>query len=102
MNQEESSCTLKAKLFVDGGIDYLELNVDGKIHKLNLNDEDDQEQIKKMFCDLVELLETVSVKIELDVADDYDNTLLLEVSTSYISDLNEELESVRANLLEED
>lgn len=103
MNQEEGDITvLTARLHSDEGVDYLEFDFSGKVHKLNLNNEDDQEQIKKMFCDLVELVEDNDVKVQLEVQDGYDNPLLEEVSKSYISDLNDELDSVRANLTNEE
>ncbi len=101
MNQEDKSRTLQARLFIEDETDYLEFNIDGKVHKLDLNDEDSQEQIKKMFCDLVELLESTGLKLELEVAEGYDNTLMVEVSKSYISDLNGELENVRASILDD-
>ena len=99
MNQGESSAKiLTARLYLDDNVDYLEFDISGKIHKLNLNNEDDQEQIKRMFCDLVELVEGKDVRVQIEVQDGYDNPLLEEVSKSYISDLNNELDSVRANL----
>jgi len=101
MSQGDDSRILQARLFVENEIDYLEIDIDGKKHRLNLNDKDGQEQIKRMFCDLVELLESTALSIELEVADDYDNALMKEVSESYISDLNDELEDVRANIVDE-
>lgn len=101
MNQEENKKTLDVKLYLEENTDYLEFNIEGKIHKLDVNSEDNQEDIKKMFCDLVPLVEASEVELILSVEDDYDNVLLKEVSASYIKDLNAELDNVRASLLEE-
>lgn len=101
MNQEETKKALDVKLHLEESTDYLEFNIEGKIHKLDVNSEDNQEDIKKMFCDLVPLLEVGEVELVLSVEEGYDNALLREVSTSYIKDLNAELDNVRASLLEE-
>lgn len=101
MSQEETKKRLDVSLYLDGGTDYLEFNIEGKIHKLDINSEDNQEDIKKMFCDLVPLLEVSELELSLLVDKDYDNVLLREVSSSYIKDLNTELDNVRASLLEE-
>lgn len=102
MKMDETSKTLKAKLHVDDTVDYLEINTGAKTHKLDINAEDGQEQIKAMFIDLVKLLEKDPLKIELEVEEGYDNPLLVEVSTSYIEDLNQELDSVRETILEDE
>ena len=101
MSLEDKGRTLRARLFKEDEIDYLEVDVDGKNHKLNLNDENGQDQIKRMFCDLVELLESTALSIELEVEGSYDSPLMKEVSESYISDLNKELEDLRAAILDE-
>lgn len=99
MNQDDDKQTITVKLYVDNDIDILEFNLgDGKVHKLNLNSEDNQDAIKSMFCDLILLVEASSIELTLDVDQSYDNALLKEVATSYISDLNGELEAVRTEI----
>jgi len=101
MNQENSKKQIKVKLYKDNGIDLLEFSVSAsKKHKLNINLEDNQSDIKSMFCDLVEMLEESSIELELDVIEGYDNKLLEEVSVEYVKDLNKELENVRAEILD--
>lgn len=101
MNQDDSKKQLAVKLFKEDKIDFLEFNLgEGKIHKLNISLEDNQANIKSMFCDLIPLLETDALELVLSVEDDYDNNLLKEVSTSYINDLNKEIESVRTDILD--
>ncbi len=101
MNQEDSKKQIKVKLRKDNDLDLLEFSLGaGKNHKLNINLEDNQSDIKAMFCDLVEMLEENSIELELDVMEGYDNKLLEEVSVEYIKDLNKELENVRAEILD--
>lgn len=101
MSQEDTKKQLLVKLYKEDGIDFLEFNLgSGKIHKLNVNLEDNQSDIKAMFCDLLPLLETSDIELVLNVAKDYDNKLLTEVSTSYIADLNKEIASVRVEILD--
>ena len=101
MSQEDSKQLLNVRLFQENETDILEFNIGSKVHKLDLNSEDHQMEIKKMFCDLIPLLENNSVELVLKVDEGYDNTLLKEVSTSYIGDLNKELENVRTEILDE-
>ena len=101
MSQEDSKKTIDVKLYLDQSTDYLEFKIEGKTHKLDVNSEDNQEDIKKMFCDLVPLVEVNEVELVLSIEKGYDNDLLKEVSVSYIKDLNAELDNVRASLIEE-
>lgn len=100
MSQEETKEIIKVKLCVKDEIDFLEFALKNGTHSLNVNAEDNQEDIKKMFCHLIPMLEITAVLLELEVEEGYDNKLLEEVSVSYIADLNTEIENVRANILE--
>lgn len=101
MNQEDSDIQLVVKLYKEADVDWLEFCVsDQKTHKLNVNLEDNQTEIKAMFCDLVELIETNPVVLNLEVAEGYDNKLLKEVAQAYVDDLNKELEGVRSDLVD--
>lgn len=101
MNQEDSKKQLGVKLYKDQDIDWLEFDLGaGKNHKLNVNLEDNQGEIKAMFCDLVTLLEDNTIELKLEVVENYDNKLLEEVSAAYVKDLNKELENVRAEILD--
>lgn len=101
MSQEDNKMQIKVKLHKDNDVDLLEFNLGaGKNHKLNISLEDNQSDIKNMFCDLVEMLEESSIELELDVKEGYDNRLLEEVAAEYIKDLNKELENVRAEILD--
>jgi hypothetical protein len=101
MSQEDNKKQIEVKLFLDGGVDYLEFNLDGKAHKLNLNLEDNQSEIKRMFIDLIPLLKSSAVELTLNIQEGYENGLLKDVSQSYISDLNKELDTVRAEIIDE-
>lgn len=100
MNQEDNTKQLTVKLFKESEVDFLEFHLGTKTHKLNINLEDNQGDIKAMFCDLVPLLETNAIELILDVDDSYDNKLLEEVSTSYIADLNKEIDNVRTEIID--
>lgn len=101
MNQENSKKQINVKLYKDNGVDLLEFNISADSnHKLNMNLEDNQSDIKAMFCDLVEILENSSIELKLNVMEGYDNKLLEEVSVEYIKDLNKELENVRTEILD--
>lgn len=100
MNQEDSKTQLKVKLHKEDEVDLLEFNLGSKIHKLNVNAEDNQADIKAMFCDLVILVEENPIELVLEVAEEYDNKLLEEVSQAYIGDLNKELDSVRSEIVD--
>jgi len=91
---------LSVRLFKEDDTDFLEFNIDRKVHKLNLNLDDNQSEIKAMFCDLLPYVEANDTELVLKKDDDYDNKLLEEVSNSYIADLNKEIESVRIEVLE--
>lgn len=101
MNQEDDKEQLTAKLYKTDDTDFLEFNLgNAKIHKLNVNEEDNQGEIKALFCNLIVLVEKENLEIKLDVADDYDNKLLIEVAEAYIGDLNKELVNVRTEILD--
>jgi hypothetical protein len=98
MSPEDSKKIFVVKLFVENGVDYLEFNFEQNVHRLNLNLDDNQADIKKMFCDLIPHLESNEIELKLQVDESYDNTLLKEVSNSYINDLNNELGNVRTEI----
>jgi hypothetical protein len=100
MSQEDSKKQLKIKLFKEGSIDYLQFNIGPKVHKLNLNLDDNQSEIKAMFCDLLPYVEANDTELVLEKEEGYDNKLLEEVSISYISDLNKEIQGVRIEILD--
>lgn len=97
MNQDDKQ--INVKLFKEDEVDFLEFNLgSGKIHKLNINLEDNQGDIKAMFCDLVSMLDEGSIQLVLEVQEAYDNKLLKEVAESYVADLNKEIENVRLEI----
>lgn len=102
MSQEDNKQEIKVNLLLDSGVDYLVFNIPGKIHRLNLNLEDNQIEIKKMFLDLLPLLKVGSVELVIDIQEGYANTLLKEVGTSYIDDLNQELITVRTEFIDDE
>lgn len=101
MNREDRQ-QLKVRLFLEGGTDFLEFDLGRSTHRLNLNLEDNQNEIKQMFCDVVPILEANAVEFVLEVDKSYDNTLLREVSSSYISDLNKDIDEVRTEILDKE
>ena len=100
MSQEDNVQEFVVRLFVEDEIDCLEFNLGSSTHKLNLNLEDNQSDIKAMFCDLIPLVEGGSIKLLLRVDEGYDNILLKEVAAGYINDLNSEIEGVRTEILD--
>jgi hypothetical protein len=101
MNQEDNK-KLQVKLYKQGDVDFLEFSVGSKTHKLNANSEDNQNEIKAMFCDVIPLLEQESLEFVLEIDENYDNKLLVEVATSYIEDLNKEIQNVRDEILDDE
>lgn len=98
MSQEDSKKQLAVKLFKKDSVDYLEFHIGQRVHKLNLNLDDNQAEIKAMFCDLLPFIETNDAVLILEKDDEYDNKLLEEVSESYIADLNKEIQGVRVEI----
>ncbi len=101
MNQDDNKKSLTVKLKKGSGTDLLVFELGNKTHKLNLNSEDNQNDIKSMFCDLILLVETNLVEFVLDIDNSYDNNLMKDVAASYISDLNKEIKSLRDEILSE-
>lgn len=100
MSQEGSKKQLAVRLFKENNIDYLEFNIARKPHKLNLNLDDNQGEIKAMFCDLLPYIEINDTELILKKDDGYDNKLLEEVAISYVADLNKEIQGVRIEILD--
>lgn len=100
MSREDNKKQITVRLFKEDSIDYLEFKLAAKIHKLNLNLDDNQSEIKAMFCDLLSFIEINDIEFILEKEEGYDNKLLEEVSTSYINDLNKEIQGVRMEILD--
>lgn len=94
-NSDDENVTVR--LYKKGGVDWLEFCTT-PAHSLNLN-KDDQEKLKGLFCDLIKKMKDNNITLELEIAKDYDNSLMKEVAADYIKDLNEELKSARTDFL---
>jgi len=102
MNQDDNTRQIKVTLLLDGETDYLVFSIPDKEHRLNLNLEDNQADIKKMFLDLIPFLKEELVELVLEVQEGYANVLMKEVSESYIDDLNQELASIRTEFTDDE
>ncbi|NLB71334.1 MAG: hypothetical protein GX797_04935 [Chloroflexi bacterium] len=85
------------------GIEYLEFNIDDKNspHKINLNSEDSQMELKQLFSSLLKKLIISSLEFDLQIDEKYKNMLFIEVSREYLKDLEAELKQVREEILKQ-
>lgn len=97
MNQE----IINAKLIELDGVDTLifkipEIEDDIAV---NLNSNEGQNDLKKVFENLLVIINEKEVEIQLEIDEQYKKGLFKEVCAEYIEDLNKEIKSVREEVL---
>lgn len=97
MNQE----IINVKLLDDNGVDTLLFEIpeieDGI--SVNLNTNEGQNDLKKVFENLLVIINKQDVELKLEIAEQYKKGLYKEVCAEYIDDLNKEIKAVRAEVL---
>lgn len=95
------SQTIDVRLTVIGDKDVLSFDIDKdnpEKYVINLNSESNQDDIKSVFIKLLELLMEDDISLNYKFEKEYNKKLFIEVCGEYISDLNQELISVREEL----
>lgn len=95
-NQE----VIDVKLFDDNGTDTLLFNIPGVKDgvSVNLNATSGQKDLKIVFEKILKMLNSKDIELNLTIDEQYKKGLYKEVCTEYISDLNKEIEEVRAEI----
>lgn len=94
MNQK----IINVKLTVIGDADVLVFALDDENQDkyiVNLNSSASQGSLKEIFSELLNILLTEDIKLELEIEKDYNKGLYKDVCTEYISDLNQEILRVK-------
>ena len=94
---------VRVVLLEDEGVDYLDFMIEGSSnsYKVNLNSEDSQKEVKRLFSELLRKLIETDLELLLEVDDSYSKNLFKEISEEYIKDLNNEIKQVRQEILNE-
>ncbi len=66
---------------------------------VNLNNNEGQKDLKKVFENLLVLINDHDVELKLEIDEHYKKGLYKEVCAEYIDDLNKEIKSVRREVL---
>lgn len=97
MNQEKISVVL----YDNNGVDTLRFDFpeikEGIL--VNLDKTSGQKDLKKVFETLLKKLNSSDVTLELTIEKQYKKGLFKEVCTEYISDLNSEIQQIRAEIV---
>ncbi len=95
MNRE----IINVKLVEEDGTDYLVFYfADDDLFKLNLNSEESQNELKKLFCKLLSRLIENDLSLEFQENKEYSKKLYIDIFEEYISDLNKEITQVREKI----
>lgn len=91
--------TIQTKLLKEMDVDYLEFIFSDETKRINVNDPNDNIQLKSVFNKITKLAMGDDVTLtDLDVDSSMDSRLLVDVFTEYITDLNQEIGRIRAEL----
>lgn len=92
---------INVKLLEVDGVDTLIFEIpemeDGL--SVNLNTNEGQNDLKKVFENLLVLINKQDVELKLEIDEHYKKGLYKEVCREYIDDLNKEIKSVRGEVL---
>jgi hypothetical protein len=100
MNQK----VIEVKLTVLSDIDVLIFGLDEErpeAYVVNLNSADSQNELKKVFSHLLQVLLETDIYLKYTIAPGFSKGLYKEVCKEYIDDLNRELSQVKANMEKE-
>ncbi len=93
--------TVDVELTVNGTEDVLIFKLDEDHpydYTIELNNESNQLQIKKVFSKLLEMLIESDIDLNLVIADGYSKGLYKDVCSEYIVALNQEITEVKENI----
>jgi hypothetical protein len=96
--------TIKTKLLKIDEIDYLEFSfINGETKRVNINDPGDSSTLKSVFNQIIEIAMNSDISLEdLEIDSSIGGGLLADVFTEYVTDLNQEIGRIRAELRTED
>ena len=98
MNQKRISVMLKA---LDENTDVLDFSFENENITVNLNSEECQQSLKKVFVGLLQELVSYDVELVFSSDDGYNRHFYMEACEEYIKDLNRELNSIKTSFREE-
>ncbi len=91
--------TIRTNLLKDSGIDYLEFIFDDEVKRVNINNPNDTVGLKSAFNKITKLAMDSDVTLQaLEIDESIGSGLLADVFTEYITDLNQEVGRIRAEL----
>lgn len=91
--------TIKTRLLRDDKVDCLEFSFNDETKRVNINDPNDTTSLKSVFNKIIKLSINSDVRLDaLEVDSSIGGGLLADVFTEYISDLNQEIGKIRAEL----
>lgn len=98
MSQKKINVLLKSE---DPLTDVLIFNIEDEPIAVNLNSQDCQASMKKVFAALLKLLIYDDIELGLTVGEEFNRQMYIEVCREYIKDLNRELNEVKVTLRDE-
>lgn len=96
-----SQRTINVELTVYGETDVLNFHLDDKNPEkyiVNLNSSTSQNDLKNVFCALLNLLTEEEITLKLVIVDGYKKGLYKDVCCEYINDLNKEISQVKEEI----
>lgn len=91
---------ISTRILTENDIDYLEFIFSAEdTVRVNINDASDSVSLKSVFNKIIglSLADDVSLK-DLEIDESMDKRLLIEVFQEYITDLNQEIAKIRAQI----
>ncbi|MEE1126545.1 MAG: hypothetical protein U0L18_11560 [Acutalibacteraceae bacterium] len=99
-----SQITINVQLTTQGEEDVLLFLLDDnnpEMYALNLNSDNNQVEIKKIFSKILELLINDDILLDFSIAEGYSKGLYKDVCSEYVAELQKEISSVKESLLRE-
>lgn len=93
MNQE-----IEVVLMEKDDVDCLVFKFESESMEVNLNDVSGQQDMKKVFSEILRMLCDNDIQLSLEVVEGYNRNLYKEVCSEYINDLNVEIKKVREEI----
>ena len=104
MNEKTSTNQeiVKVTLYDNNGVDTLLFEMSEEGINVNLNETSGQKDLKKVFEMILKRLSSKDLELKLTIDEQYKKGLYKEVCEEYISDLNKEIQAVRAEIMSYD